>query len=201
MSVDGLSPKQRAFVEEMLHDGNPRLAALRAGYAVNDLEADDNDPTVADLLADPTIQHAIRTTRAQRQARVDMTRETVLTEMSYLARSSVEHYLIDDDGNVSLAEGAPDGAMRAIQSIKKKVSTRTDKDGNEFRTVDVELKLWDKPNPLKLMGKEVGLFADRVEHTGKDGGPIEYANMTTEELHAKALELARQADALKGEPL
>jgi hypothetical protein len=36
-----------------------------------------------------------------------------------------------------------------------------DEEGNS--TTEVELKLWDKPGPLKLAGKHVGLFADRPD--------------------------------------
>jgi hypothetical protein len=97
-----------------------------------------------------------------------MQADQVLQEMALLSHSSLEHYFIDDEGQVRVAEGAPDGAMRAIQSIKKK--TKIKPDGT--REYDVELRLWNKPEPLKLMGKHVGIGWDRVEHTGKDGGPI-----------------------------
>jgi len=72
---------------------------------------------------------------------------------------------------LELAEGAPEDAMAAVQSIKRK--TRVDKDGSV--TFDVELRLWDKPAPLKLTGRHVGLYPDRVEVVGKDGGPIQHA--------------------------
>ena len=102
-----------------------------------------------------------------------MAQDSVLHELSFLALSSIDHYLVDESGEVRLAKGAPEGAMRAIQSIKRRTSVRTDKDGNECRIHDVEIKLWDKPTPLALMGRHVGLFPSRMEHTGKDGMPVE----------------------------
>ncbi len=89
--------------------------------------------------------------------------------MSLLANSSIDHYYVDDHGNLRPTPDAPAGAMRAVQSVKK--TTKIDKDDNI--TYVVEFKLWDKPQPLRLMGRHIGLFADRVEHTGLNGGPIE----------------------------
>lgn len=94
--------------------------------------------------------------------------------MSLLAMSRIDHYVVTDEGQLSLAEGAPDGAMAAVQSIKKKTKIFKDKEGNEtHREYDVEIRLWDKPNPLKLTGRHVGLYPNKVELTGKDGAPIE----------------------------
>lgn len=169
-----LNPKQRAFVAEYLVDLNATQAAIRAGYSPTTAGA-----IASEYLQKPNIAAAIERGKAQRLSRVNMTADTVLQEMALLSHSSIEHYVIGDDGQVRLAEGAPDGAMRAVQSIKRK--TRVLKDGG--REYDVELRLWNKPEPLKLMGKHAGLnFSDRVEHVGRDGGPIELAHLTVEEL-------------------
>jgi phage terminase small subunit len=111
--------------------------------------------------------------RAQREQRTNLTADSVLHEMSLLSNSDLSHYVIDDNGHVQLAAGAPEGAMRAIQSIKRKKTIKEDKDGNVTITYDVEIKLWDKPAPLKLMGRHVGLFPDKVELSTKDGKPLE----------------------------
>ncbi len=55
--------------------------------------------------------------------------------------------------------------MAAIQGVKRKEWS----DGSGGHTVDVEIKLAGKFEPLKLAGRHVGLFADKVEITGKDG--------------------------------
>lgn len=114
--------------------------------------------------------------------------------MSLLANSCLDHYYVDDDGQVQLTETAPDGAMRAIQSIKRRKTVKESRDGELTITYDVEIRLWDKPAPLKLMGRHVGLFPDRVEHVGRDGGPIEFAGATVEEMKARALAIASAID-------
>ena len=166
---DTLTPRQAAFVGEYLIDLNGKAAATRAGYrAVSAAES------AVRLLQMPKVAAAVERGKEQRASRVGMTADSVLHEMSLLSHSCIEHYLVDDEGQVKPAPGAPDGAMRAIQSIKRKTHVRYDSKGEETgRTYDVEIRLWDKPAPLKLMGRHVGLFADRIEHTGKGGGPIE----------------------------
>lgn len=184
-----LAPRRAAFVAEYLIDLNAAQAAIRAGYAPHSANV-----TGAQLLADPNIAAAVERGKAQRLTRVGMTADSVLSEMALLANGRLEHYIIDDDGQVQLAPGAPDGAMAAIKSIKRKTRMSYDKDGNLIgKTYDVEVALWDKPGTLKLMGRHVGLFPDRVELVGKGGGPIELAEVSTEELLARHRALTEAA--------
>lgn len=160
-------PKRRAaFVAEYLIDLNGTQAAIRAGYSPHTA-----NEQAAQLLADVSVAAHVERAKAQRFARVNTTADSVLHEVSLLAQSCVEHYEVDDFGNLRAAEGAPEGAMRAVASVKKKI--RHAKDGSI--TYEVEFRLWDKPGSLKLMGKHAGVAAcfDKVEVTGKDGGPLE----------------------------
>lgn len=161
-----LTPRQAAFVQEYLVDRNGAQAAIRAGYSAHTARE-----IASELLRKPHVSRRLEAAIAQRNARVQVNPDDVLHEMSLLAMSSVEHYRIDAYGEVVLTDGAPEGAMRAIQSVRKKITHRKDKDGNYETEYNVELKLWDKPAPLKLMGRHVGLFPDRVEH--KHSGTIE----------------------------
>lgn len=163
--------KERAFCREYVIDLNGKQAVLRAGcFNVNEHSA---TVAAARLLGRSRVLALLDVLKAQRASRVNLTADSVLHEMSLLSNSSVDHYLIDDSGQITLAPGAPEGATRAIQSVKRKKTIKEDKEGNVTITYDVELKLWDKPAPLKLMGRHVGLFPDKVEHTGPNGGPIE----------------------------
>ena len=174
-----MTSRQQAFAAEYLVDLNATKAAIRAGYSAH---------TAAEqahvLMKMPDVAAAIESGIEQRLARVNIKQDDVLHTMSLLSHSSINHYVIDDDGQVSLVEGAPEGAMAAVQSIKRRKTTRTDKDGNVITTVDVELKLWDKVTPLRLMGRHIGLFPDRIEHSGPNGGPVE----TITEIHRVILD-------------
>lgn len=168
-----LNPRQAAFVAEYLVDLNGTQAAIRAGYSPHTA----NEQASA-LLANLNIAEAVERGKAQRASRVNISQDTVLHEMSMLALSRIDHYVVSDDGQVELAEGAPEDAMAAVQSIKRKTRVHCDAQGNiTGKTYEVELRLWDKPAPLKLTGRHVGLYPDRVEHVGKGGGPIEIAEV------------------------
>lgn len=175
---------------EYVQDFNATQAAIRVGYSSATAGA-----IAGQLLQTPKIREAVDTASAVRAARTDFKGDKVVAEMSALAHSDLSHYVIDDLGNVTLADGAPPDAMKAVQSIKKKIKT-TVKDGVSTTEYDVELRLWDKPTPLKLMGRHVGLFPDKVEVTGPGGGALQVQGMTDEEIAKRAVELATQAAAI-----
>ena len=50
----------------------------------------------------------------------------------------------------------------------------------------------DALKALELEGKHLGAFAERVEHTGKNGGPIQAVSMTLEEFRAVAEAVAKK---------
>jgi phage terminase small subunit len=166
-----VTPKQQRFVQEYLNDLNATAAYQRAGYKARGNAAEVN---ASRLLRNAQVKAAITKAQAERAARTGITSDRVLGELELLAFSDLTHYTVDDVGDVRLAKGAPRGAMRALQSIKRKIITRgRDFDKEVIR--EVEIRLWDKPGPLKLAGRHLGLpgFADQHEHTGKNGKPIE----------------------------
>ena len=157
VSAAALPPKQARFVEEYLIDLNGKRSAIRAGYAENSAEV-----RASQLLRKLKVAAAVKEGMKKREARTFITQDKVLKETALLAFSCVNDYLVDDDGNVSLAPGAPEGAMRAISSIKRKIRVVGQGEA-AMRIVDVELRLWDKPTPLKLGGRHVGLFPNEVK--------------------------------------
>lgn len=152
-TANGLNEKQARFVEEYLIDLNATQAAIRSGYSAKTADSQGNR-----LLTNARIARAVASRQDERAKDVGITQARVLRELALLAFSDVGNYVIDPEvGTVRLADGAPKGARRAISSIKRR--TRTDADGGVTR--EVEIKLWDKPGPLKLAGQHVGLFSDR----------------------------------------
>lgn len=164
-----LSPGRQRFVEEYLVDLNAKRAAIRAGYSPKTAQS-----IGSALLNIVDVAEAIERGKEERRRRVEMTQADVLNEMAVLSHSSLTHYRIDDSGHVVPADGAPEGCMRAIRSMTRKLTILPD----GTRNVDVTLQLWDKPGPLKLMGRHLSLFPDRVEVVGAGGGPVQTENVT-----------------------
>lgn len=159
-----VTPKHLRFVDEYLLDLDATTAYKRAGYHAKGHAAQVNGSR---LRARPEIAALIAERLKARQAQTGITEARVLSELELLAFSDLDHYVVDEEtGNVKLADGAPAGAMRALQAIKRKVITRIKGPFEREVTREVEIRLWDKPGPLKLAGQHVGLFANKVEHTG-----------------------------------
>jgi len=153
-----LTPKQARFVDEYLVDLNGKQAAIRAGYASGSAEV-----TASKLLRNAKVKALVQVELEERQERTMITQDRVLEELQRLAFSNVSDYVLTDEGQVKLAEGADEEAMRAVSSIKRRTKKYTYADGSESVTHDVELKLWNKPEPLKLAGRHTGLFPNEVK--------------------------------------
>lgn len=158
-----LADRRQRFVGEYIIDLNGKQAAIRSGYSAKTAEAQ-----ASRLLRNVKVQESIAKLKAERAARTGITADRVLAELELLAFSDHTHYEVDDLGSLKLSAEAPAGAHRAISSVKHRI--RTDEDGEVTR--EVELKIWDKPGMLRLAGRHVGLFPDRMELTGKDGLPL-----------------------------
>lgn len=195
-AFEELTPRRQAFVREYLIDLNGTQAAIRAGFSRKTA-----GKIAIEYLQIPAIAAAVERGQAERLARCNLRAETILQEMAALALSNIEHYKISDEGEVSVVPGAPRNAMAAVAAVDKTTIEKVDpKSGEITRTYNVKLKLWPKVDPLKMLGKHAGIaaFVDRLEVTGKDGGPIEIAatrlaELPIEALKQKMLELAEQA--------
>jgi phage terminase small subunit len=163
-----LSRKQKAFTEEYLIDLNGGQAAIRAGYS----------PRTAteqawELLRVPEVADAVERGMAERAARVGVQQTMVLREIAHLALSDITHYHVDENtGTLGLTDGAPFHAMAAVKSVRHRKRVHVDADGGTTTTYETEVSLWEKPRMLFLLGRHVGLFADRTEHTGAGGRPL-----------------------------
>lgn len=146
---DGLSPKQQRFIEEYLVDLNASQAALRAGYSARTAFR-----SGIENMQKPAIKAAISEAQARRAERVGITQDQVLVEFGIVSFSDVRNYVIDNQGNVQLAEGAPDCAMRAVSSIKKKIIPV----GEGKHAYETEIRLWNKPAGLRMVGEHLGMF-------------------------------------------
>lgn len=150
-----LSNKQQVFISEYIKCWNASEAARRAGYNGK------SNVIGSQLLANLSISEAI-------QARVDeikMSADEVLVRLTNMARANISdfaHIQTDSDlGNLG-------DAGQVIKKFKRKITR--DKNGSEFE--EIELELYPADVNLERVGKVHGLFTDRIEHTGKDGGPI-----------------------------
>lgn len=162
----GLTARQQRFVEEYLIDLNATAAAGRAGYS---------DPNFGrQLLTNPNVADAISAALEVRKKTAQHTADDVLKELAMLAFSDIGQIM--DFGSESIrvrsAKDIPESARRALASLK--VKRYLEGHGEDAKEVEMlEFKMIDKLQALVKYGQHLGMFKDKVEHTGKDGGPIE----------------------------
>lgn len=180
-----LTDKQRRFVDEYLVDLNATQAAIRAGYS---------QKTAGQIgeqnLKKLEIAQAIQEAQAARSKRTNITQDMVLRELAKIGFSDIRKIVRwgktelrvtdagDDEGEATeayhglalvSADDIDDDTAAAISEISE---------GRE----GLKVKLHDKKGALVDIGRHLGMFKDRVEHSGPDGGPIATAAVSPEEL-------------------
>ena len=147
---------QRAFVREYLVDLNAEGAARRAGYFPKTARANSYK-----LLSDPTIAAAIATAQAERAQRTEITADRVLAELAAMA-------FFDPADLARTPLRGPEDIAALPEPVRRAIlGWSWDKDGRFV------LKLSPKTPSLDLLGRHLGMFRDKLEVTGKDGGPVE----------------------------
>lgn len=121
------------------------------------------------LLGNVKVAQRIADLQAELLNRVQVSQDDILRELMIIGYSDVRHFVINEQGHLELAEGAPDVAWRAVSSVKHRIVSN-----GEYTTREVEYKLWNKNNALELLGRHRGAFPNKHEHTGPGGGKIPY---------------------------
>lgn len=181
-----LTDKQQRFVDEYLIDLNATQAAIRTGYSANSAHV-----TGSRLLSDAKIQAAVAEGRAKLAGKLEITQERILSEMAKIGFSDIRK-LFNDTGSLKRVEELDDDAAGCISSIEVVTKRVPGSDENEVEHT-AKIKLWDKGSALLNMGKHLGMFSDKQEITGKDGGPIEIGS--TDLARLIVFELNRAAKA------
>lgn len=175
-----LTPKQRAFVREYLIDLNATQAAIRAGYSEDTARA-----IGAENLTKPDIASAIEAAMKSRSERTDITADRVLKELAKIGFADIRKAVKWQSAMIT-EEDNPDGGDIAViktvvtNTVQMVASDELDDETaaaiaevSQNATGGVKIKLHDKRAALVDIGRHLGMFKDRVEHSGPNGGPIE----------------------------
>lgn len=181
-----LTDKQELFAREYLKDLNATQAAIRAGYSEKTARSQANR-----LLTNVDIENRIAELKASRNEEVGIDAAYVLRRLVEIDQMDVLD-ILNDDGSLKAISLWPKSWRTTLTGLD--ISTTILNFNEETaETILKKIKWPDKVKNLELLGKHVDVqaFKEQVsnEHTGKNGGPIEYADITEEELEDRLKEL------------
>lgn len=178
-----LSPQQEAFATA-LASGMSQADAYRRAYPRSTSWTDKTVWEKASRLAAAgKVQARVRELGEKAAAANQVTVDRIVRELARIAFGNKRAVMSWGPGGVTLkdSEALSDDEAALVAEVKETTSATGG---------SLSLKTHDKVKALELLGKHVGMFADKVELTGRNGGPVTHATVTPEEL-AEAVRLAR----------
>lgn len=190
-----LNDKQQRFVEEYLIDLNATQAAIRAGYSEKSA-----GQMAHELLKKHEIQIALSESMKARAERTKITQDMVLMELAKIGFSDIRKVV--KWGNTELRSTEDDSGelVEAYHGLRLVASDEIDdstaaaiseiSEGRE----GLKVKFHDKRASLVDIGRHLGMFKDKVELTGKDGGPVQQVVLTAADYKAARSEMISKDD-------
>lgn len=161
--MDGLTDRQRRFVEEYCVDFNATAAAKRAGYSEHTAHVQGSQN-----LAKLSIRAAIDAYLDE----LSMTTSEAIHKLTRWGRGTIEPF-VTDVGDLDLSS---DSARQHLHLIRKsKITRRIERDPVGMPVADIittEIELHDPKDAVKTILQIRGKLVEKHEHSGPDGGPI-----------------------------
>jgi phage terminase small subunit len=160
---------QQRFVEEYLIDLNATQAAIRAGYSERN-----SGKIGPELLGKTSVIDALREARTKQSKRTQITSDRVLLELAKIGFANMADYMrVGEHGDpvLDFSNLTRDQAAALIEVTVEDFLDGRGEDAREVRRV--KFKLADKKGALVDIGKHLGMFVDRKEISGPEGGPVE----------------------------
>lgn len=180
-----LTPKQKLFVDEYLVDLNATRAYKVAGYSVKS----DNAAAVEGhkLLRNPKIEIYLKERMNDREKRTEITQDKVLKELAKIGFADIKDFLEYRTAKTVVTHDEDGEPVIDYQQIIDVIDSK-DVDTSVIQEVSIgkdgtfKFKLYDKQKALVDIGKHLGMFVDKVEHSGNMNINNPYEGLTTEEL-------------------
>ncbi|HHT9074217.1 TPA: terminase small subunit [Edwardsiella tarda] len=176
-----LTDKQELFAREYLKDLNATQAAIRAGYSEKTAKEQ-----AARLLTNVNVQTFVAELKATRVEQTGIDAAYVLRRLTEIDQMDVADILLAN-GEVKPIHEWPKVWRTTLSGIDV-----TEMAGDSAGLLK-KIKWPDKVKNLELLGKHVTVQAFReqtsTELTGANGGPIQYSDITDEELEERLKEL------------
>lgn len=150
IGTDGLTIKQRLFIDHYIVCMNGTEAARRAGY-------NGDDVTLASTASQNLRNHKITREIDRRLNSFSMSANEVLIRLTDIARGDIGD-VIGAVGNADITEAKRRGKSHIVKRFKSKTFTTDDGETHE-----TEVEMYDALDALKTLAKFHALLVDRVK--------------------------------------
>lgn len=194
-----LTAKQEKFCQALALEDN-QAEAYRSAYNVANMSPGSISQAASELARNPAVIARVEELRLLAFKKHQITADRILVELGKIGFANMgDYYKTDRFGTpyIDLSELTHE-QKAAIAEIQ--IDEYTEGRGSDAREIKkVKIKLHDKRLALVDMGKHIGMFRERVEVSGPNGGPIHtQATVDVSKLSNSALtELLAAADAVK----
>lgn len=147
-----LTPKQKLFCDYYLISLNATEASIKAGYSKKTAKE-----IGAENLTKPNIKEYLQNSMNKRAEKLEITADKVIGEIAKLAFANTTDILEITDHGVTIKD-----LSKLDTTCIASAEEVFDKEGMR---VGVKVKLHDKTKNLELLGRHLGLFKDKVEHS------------------------------------
>lgn len=179
--LEAIHPKYVLLVDEYLKDWDKKKAGERAGLG---------HLSVNVLFKNPSVRNLLRQRLKDAQVRGQISLDAMLANYQKIINADLRK-LYHADGTPKKPHELDDETAFAVSSMEVR-----DTQFGEKRSY----KMLDKLAAIHAVAKHLGAFTEKVEVTGKDGGPIETQAVPTEELARRVAFLLTQAQPTKETP-
>lgn len=156
-----LTPKQERFAQEYLIDLNATQAAIRAGYSEKTAQEQGSR-----LLTNVMVSDAIAHGRKKISERTEITQDMVLREFAKIGFADIRKVaawgstpVVEDDGSMTYP-------VELINSAEIDDDTAAAISEVSLTAQGVKVKMIDKKGALDSIGRHLGMFIDKTEHSG-----------------------------------
>ncbi len=153
-----LTNKQKRFVDEYLIDLNATQAAIRAGYSEKTAAV-----IGAENLIKPNIADAIQQAMDERGNRVRVSQDDVIKDLCELRDICMGRKAVK--------------VMTIVKNAREGTAEPVEVEGMMFEPAAAN-------KTLELLGRNLKMFTDKVEHSGKDGGAIQIETLPVDPIAA-----------------
>jgi phage terminase small subunit len=177
LSFQEPTPVDKVFLDEYIACCfNAKQACEKSGAAHSSVETILNKP-----------QNRVYISRMLKEIRDEsvVRAEDVVKELSIIGFSDITKFVSFEGNRVTLKDSA---------SIDEK-ERRSIMEVSSSRDGGVKIKLYDKIKALENLGKYLGIFNDKLEITGRDGGPIEVVQSPMDTLFSRLNEVMSKGNA------